>query len=152
MEICADQVLLLLGRLSLALLLGGLIGLEREHRHKPAGLRTHMLVSLGAALFILVPLSINCITPSQEALSRTIQGVASGIGFLGAGEILHSQRQNEAGLERVHGLTSAASLWVSAALGVVAGTGQWRLGMMTVTLVLGVLVGAKYIEQWFRNL
>ncbi|NJR70470.1 MAG: MgtC/SapB family protein [Synechococcales cyanobacterium CRU_2_2] len=149
MNICPDQSLLLLGRLSLALLLGGIIGLEREHRRKPAGLRTHMLVSLGAALFVLVPLSFNCTAPSAEALSRALQGVATGVGFLGAGEILHGNR--EAGLNRIHGLTSAASLWISAALGVAAGTGQWRLGVIAVVLVLWVLVGVRRLERGVRD-
>lgn len=75
-------------RLVLAVFIGGVIGWDRQSRGKPAGLRTHMLVALGAALMVLIPMQISP-SPSPEAISRVVQGVATGIGFLGAGEILH---------------------------------------------------------------
>lgn len=102
-------------RLVSAAIAGAVIGWEREAKDKPAGLRTHMLVSLGAAIFVLVPILTGDISKSPDALSRTIQGIATGIGFLGAGEILHlSQSRTK---YRIRGLTSAAAIWISAALG-----------------------------------
>ncbi|MBW4440317.1 MAG: MgtC/SapB family protein [Plectolyngbya sp. WJT66-NPBG17] len=133
----------LLVRLGSALLAGGAIGWERQQRHKSAGLRTHMLVSLGAALFVLVPIEVS---GSAEGLSRTIQGVAAGVGFLGAGEILHRSRPNGRNQE-VKGLTSAASIWVTAALGITAGAGLWQLTVLGTLLTLLTLVGVKRLEQ-----
>jgi putative Mg2+ transporter-C (MgtC) family protein len=133
----------LLIRLALAILAGGTIGWDREQRHKAGGLRTHMLVSLGAALFVLVPLEIN---GSVEGLSRTIQGIATGVGFLGAGEILH-QSTPERRNPKIRGLTSAASIWVTAALGITAGAGLWQLTLLGTVLTLLILVGVKQVEQ-----
>ena len=98
-------------RLGAAVLVGGLIGWNRQISGKPAGLRTHMLVSLGAALIVLIPVQSNP-THSADGLSRAIQGVATGIGFLGAGEILHRPSAKGNG-ESVKGLTSAAALWTT---------------------------------------
>ncbi|TAD79075.1 MAG: MgtC/SapB family protein [Oscillatoriales cyanobacterium] len=122
----------LLTRLGLAILVGATIGIDRQLRHKPAGIRTHMLVSIGAALFALIPLELGA---SIEAVSRSIQGVATGVGFLGAGEILRQKGKTE----KVKGLTSAAAIWVAAALGFAAGCGLWALatwGSLLVFLVL----------------
>lgn len=130
-------------RLALAILAGGMIGWDREQRHKAGGLRTHMLVSLGAALFVLVPIEIN---GSVEGLSRTIQGIATGIGFLGAGEILHQSRPDQRNLQ-VKGLTSAASIWVTAALGITSGAGLWLLTLLGTVLTLLILIGVKQVEQ-----
>ena len=117
-------------RLLAAALVGGIVGLDREWRGKPAGLRTHALVSLGAALLVIViqrqPGGTNL---GADALSRVIQGLVTGIGFLGAGVILH----RPAG--RVTGLTSAALIWIAAAFGVAAGLGRWLE-----TLAGGVIV------------
>ena len=109
-----DEIVNVLVRLILAATLAGILGMERESQGKAAGLRTHMLVSLGAALFVLV------VTPLGAAgdVSRVIQGIAAGIGFIGAGSILkHVER------DRVTGLTTAASIWMTAAIGVTAGIG-----------------------------
>ncbi len=109
-----------------------------------------MLVSLGAALFVLIPLQIGP-DLSPDALSRTIQGVATGIGFLGAGEIFYfSSRAEDRPV--VKGLTSAAAIWVSAALGVVAGCGLWQMCLIGGVIILFILVGAKKLEQivWGR--
>ena len=125
-------------RLSIALLVGAIIGLERQIRHKPAGLRTHMLVSFGAALFVLIPLQISTAQEGRDAISRVIQGVAAGIGFLGAGEILRESQQ-ESNQAQVRGLTSAAAIWVCAALGVAAGCGLWQMGLIGAVLSLVVL-------------
>ena len=110
-----QQTIVVIVRLVTAGLLGGLLGAERESGGKPAGLRTHMLVALGAALFV--------VAPSQAGLavgdiSRIIQGVAAGIGFIGAGTILKLTEREE-----IKGLTTAASIWLTAAIGIAAGVG-----------------------------
>lgn len=130
-------------RLGLAIILGGAIGWDRETSGKSAGLRTHMLVSLGSALFILVPLQVGS---SEDSISRTIQGIATGIGFLGAGEIV--QQTVNSGKLKVKGLTSAASIWVTAAVGVLAGCGLWQTSIIATVMSLLILVVAKYLEQF----
>ena len=132
-------------RLVLALLVGGAIGFEREIRHKPAGLRTHMLVSFGSAILVLVPIELGIAQESSDALSRVIQGVAAGVGFLGGGEILH-QSQQDSGHVRVRGLTSAAAIWVSAALGIAAGCGLVALSVIGALMALFVLRVMKQLE------
>ena len=132
-------------RLTLALLVGGVIGWNRQAAGKPAGLRTHMLVSLGAALFVLIPLLASSST-SIDSLSRAIQGVATGVGFLGAGEILHKS-VNESNKLSVKGLTSAATIWVTAALGMIAGCGFWQLGLLSTLMALFILSVAKKVER-----
>ncbi len=132
-------------RLLLALFVGGAIGFEREIRHKPAGLRTHMLVSFGSAILVLVPIELGITQESADALSRVIQGIAAGVGFLGGGEILH-QSQQESGHIRVRGLTSAAAIWVSAALGIAAGCGLVPLSIIGALMALFVLRVLKQVE------
>ncbi|MBD2496445.1 MgtC/SapB family protein [Nostoc sp. FACHB-280] len=136
----------ILFRLCLALLFGAIIGIERQIRRKPAGLRTHILVSLGSALFTLIPLQTGISEPNPDALSRVIQGIAAGVGFLGAGEIIRESSQQSPRLE-VHGLTSAAAIWVSAALGIAAGCGLWQLGLIAALLTILVLNLFKKIEK-----
>ena len=114
-------------RLVVAAIAGGLIGLEREALHKPAGVRTHMLVSLGAALFVLATLSI-----IPDEVGRIMAGVATGIGFLGAGTIFRSK-------DHVKGLTTAASIWAVAAIGLTVGGGQYVLAIAATILVILVL-------------
>jgi putative Mg2+ transporter-C (MgtC) family protein len=133
-------------RLCIALLIGAIIGLEREVRHKPAGLRTHILVSLGSAIFTVIPLQADGSQFSNDALSRVIQGIAAGVGFLGAGEIVsHSSQQSQQ--FEVKGLTSAAAIWVSAALGIAAGCGLWQLGLIGAVLTFLVLNVFKRLEK-----
>jgi putative Mg2+ transporter-C (MgtC) family protein len=131
-------------RLGVATLLGAAAGLNRELRQKPAGLRTHALVSLGASLAALIGLMLSDMATTDEAgaASRVIQGVFAGIGFIGGGVILHRQ---EAGA--VEGLTTAALIWVVAAAGVAAGLGLWRSAAAAVALALVVLVGGDMIER-----
>jgi putative Mg2+ transporter-C (MgtC) family protein len=136
--------LTLLIRLSLALLAGSVIGWNRQSEGKPAGLRTHALVALGAALFVLIPLSVGS-APDVNALSRTIQGVATGIGFLGAGEIVyHGAPLKEQKV--VTGLTSAAAIWTCAALGMAAGCGLWQLCLLGTALSWLILFVGKRLE------
>lgn len=133
-------------RLSIALLAGGIIGLEREIRDKPAGLRTHMLVSFGSALFTLVPILIGDAQRSSDALARVIQGISAGIGFVGGGVILRESQASSEGF-KVRGLTSAAAVWVSAALGLAAGCGLWQLSVIAAGVTLVVLKVVKTIES-----
>ena len=129
---------------------GGIIGWERQLRHKPAGLRTHMLVSMGSALFVLLPLAMGKNERGLDAVERVIQGITAGIGFLGAGEILR-QSQQEIGKVEVHGLTSAAAIWVSAALGTAAGCGLWQLALIGALMSLFVLRVIKKLERRSRK-
>ena len=126
----AGQVTRILLRLTLAALLGGLLGIEREQKGKAAGVRTHMLVAMGAALFVLV--SQQAGMPSAD-LSRVVQGIIAGIGFLGAGTILKGGDE-----EKVKGLTTAAGIWLTAAIGVAAGMGREATAVLSTLLVLGI--------------
>ncbi|MEH2088082.1 MgtC/SapB family protein [Nostoc sp.] len=137
-------------RLCIALLIGAIIGLERQIRRKPAGLRTHMLVSLGSALFTLIIMQTGGLQASPDALSRVIQGIASGVGFLGAGEIVRQSSQESQQLE-IHGLTSAAAIWVSSALGIAAGCGLWQLGLISAMLTFLVLNVFKRFEKHHKK-
>lgn len=131
-------------RLTIAALLGGLVGLNRDLRHKPAGLRTHALVALGAAALTAATLTLDAGTGSMDvaAVSRTMQGIITGIGFLGAGVILH--RPDRQG---VHGLTTAATIWVVAVVGMVCGVGRWQLAVVLASLLLAILVFGGPIER-----
>ncbi|WP_224093058.1 MgtC/SapB family protein [Nostoc sp. MS1] len=136
----------LIFRLFLALLIGAIIGLERQLRHKPAGLRTHMLVSFGSAVFVLIPLQLATIQSHPDMISRVIQGIAAGVGFLGAGEIVRESSQESQRLE-IHGLTSAAAIWVSASLGIAAGCGLWQLGLVGAIMTFAILNLFKRLER-----
>ena len=122
-------------RLAAAMLLGAVIGLQRESVGAAAGLRTHMLVTLGAAVFVLAPLSVDM---SAEQVSRVIQGVATGIGFIGGGAVLKLAAERE-----ILGLTTAASIWLATAVGIAAGMGRLGLAAIVVALswVILALVG-----------
>ncbi|MDZ7951547.1 MgtC/SapB family protein [Nostoc sp. DedQUE09] len=137
-------------RLCIALLVGAIIGLERQIRRKPAGLRTHMLVSLGSALFTLIIMQTEGLQNSPDALSRVIQGIAAGVGFLGAGEIVRQSSQESQQLE-IHGLTSAAAIWVSSALGIAAGCGLWQLGLISAIVTFLVLNVFKRLEKHHKK-
>ena len=137
----------LLFRVLLAIAAGAAIGFDRQLRGKPAGLRTHILVSIGACLFVLVPLVLDGTT---DAVARVIQGVAAGIGFLGAGEILRVP-STEPSKARVHGLTSAAAIWVAAGLGAVAGCGLWRLSIIGCGGTLLALTVVRTLEHTLRR-
>jgi len=128
----------LLGRLLLAVFLGAVVGLERETVDKPAGLRTNLLVCLGSAVLILSLIQSGIGQASADGLSRGIQGIITGIGFVGGGAILKG--------DRVHGITSAATVWVSAVTGIVVSLGQWQLGLIVVGLTLFSLRVLKYFE------
>jgi putative Mg2+ transporter-C (MgtC) family protein len=118
-------------RLLLAALLGGLLGYEREHKGKAAGIRTHMLVAMGAALFVLVPQLAGM---QIGDMSRVIQGVVAGIGFLCAGAIIKHRDE-----ESVKGMTTAAGVWLTAAIGIACGLGHEAIAAMSTVLALVVL-------------
>jgi putative Mg2+ transporter-C (MgtC) family protein len=138
-----DHVLRVVIRLLLAIGMGGLVGLERVHDRKPAGLRTHMLVALGAAMFTLVPLEGGM---HMSDLSRVIQGVATGVGFLGAGTILQLREEH-----RIQGLTSAASIWLTAAAGMAVGAGWIWPALLGVILAWVILFGLLKVESFVRG-
>lgn len=121
-------------RLLIAAVLGGLLGFEREQRGKSAGIKTHMLVCIGAALFVLIPQQAGLV--SEADLSRVMQGIISGIGFLGAGAIL-KKGDDEKDLK---GLTTAAGIWLTAAIGVAAGLGRESSAILCTLLALMVLL------------
>jgi putative Mg2+ transporter-C (MgtC) family protein len=129
-----EEVARLTLRLIVALIVGGVIGLQRESTRKAAGLRTHMLVALGTALFVV---SVHESQFQADAMSRVIQGVITGIGFLGAGAILKLTQE-----QKIRGLTTAAGIWLTAAGGVAAGLGQFvpaLVGAALAWIVLSVL-------------
>ena len=127
----AGRVTRILLRLGLAALLGGLLGYEREIHGKAAGVRTHMLVALGSALFVLVP-ELAGVTDAD--LTRVVQGVIAGVGFLRAGSIIKSDRN-----EGVKGLTTAAGIWLTAAVGVACGVGRESTAVLSALLALAIL-------------
>ncbi|MEO5624928.1 MAG: MgtC/SapB family protein [Dokdonella sp.] len=142
-----DQITVTAIRLTLAVIVGGLIGLNRDLAHKPAGVRTHALVSLGTALMVLVVMPVGDDNARHyDALSRVIQGVLTGIGFLGAGVILRDPE-----MRHVSGLTTAATIWLTALLGVACGAGLYLT--VCIAIVLGGLVVAfgGRIERAFRR-
>ena len=126
-------------RLLLSAGLGMVVGLERLHAHKSAGLRTHMLVCMGAALFTVV--SIYGFSAAKTDPSRVAAGVVTGIGFLGAGAIIHTQ---DGGLR---GLTTASSIWAVAAIGLAAGTGMYIVASAATAIVLVILYVLKKVEK-----
>jgi len=126
-----EQITRILLRLLLAALLGGVLGYEREQQGKAAGIRTHMLVAMGAALFVLVPQQGGM---NVADMSRVIQGVIAGIGFLGAGAIIKNKSE-----ENVLGLTTAAGVWMTAAIGIACGLGREMTAVLSTLLALGIL-------------
>jgi len=126
----------LLQRLLLAAVLGSAIGLEREVRRKPAGLRTNILITLGAALFTVVSMTIG----GDGSGDRVAAQIVSGVGFLGAGAIIQSGRN-------VHGMTTAATIWVNAAIGMAAGAGEAAIAAGATAISVVVLAVLGPIER-----
>ncbi len=127
----AEDITRLCVRLTVAMLLGGLLGYQRESVGAAAGLRTHMLVSVGCALFVLIPLQAGM---EMTDLSRVLQGVTAGIGFLGAGAILKLTDENQ-----IVGLTTAASIWLTAAVGIAAGMGREGTAVVSAVFAFAIL-------------
>ena len=136
-------------RLGLAVVGGALVGLERELHDKPAGLRTNMLVALGAAGFVLTALaSTQLAAPGEGRLgfdpTRILQGIVGGIGFLGAGVIIHSSGD-------VQGITTAAAMWVVAAVGAACGFGHFDLAAAMVVACLAALYPLGYLQIYLEE-
>ncbi len=132
-------------RLGGAVLAGAILGINRDLHHKPAGLRTHSLVSLGSAVVVVAVASLP--GASADAVARVVQGLVTGVGFIGAGVILHHDAEN-----RVVGLTTAASIWVAAALGTACGAGFWTIVVLALVLTLAVLTLGGPIERAWQRL
>jgi putative Mg2+ transporter-C (MgtC) family protein len=127
----ASTITLITVRLVIAAVLGGILGYERELKGRSAGVRTHMLVAVGAALFVIGPLQSGM---EIGDLSRVLQGIVQGIGFLGAGAILVRSAQRQ-----VEGLTTAANIWATAGIGVIAGLGLEATAVLSTVIVLIIL-------------
>lgn len=134
----------IIGRLLLATLFGAVVGANRERQGKPAGVRTHALVSLGAAVFAIVGLLLGPDDPA--AASRILQGITAGIGFIGAGVIM---RRPE--VQDVQGLTTAAAIWLVAAVGVGVGVGLWQTSLTALALTLIVLGLGERVDRWIHK-
>jgi putative Mg2+ transporter-C (MgtC) family protein len=128
-------------RLALAAVLGGAVGLEREYHHKPAGLRTNMLIALGSALFSILSIELGAGTGSPDRIAAQ---VVTGIGFLGAGAILRSG-------DHIHGLTTAATIWVNAAIGMAAGLGSYTVATVAAAITFVVLALLPWMEKFVEN-
>ena len=139
-------------RLSIAVFIGGVVGWNRKLNEKPAGLRTHALVTLGAAIITISSLTLSngSVVAPADALSRVIQGIITGIGFLGGGLIIR-----DAVSIKVYDLTTAATVWCAASLGVICGLGYWRFvllssGMLLLILIIGGPL-EKHSVRWWRK-
>ena len=134
-----DRFVVVLLRVFAAVVLGAVVGIERERAGKPAGLRTHMLVSLGTAVVVIACQDIGM---SLDGLSRVIQGIVTGIGFIGAGTILNMNEERE-----IQGLTTAAGLWMTAAIGVAVGLGILGVAVIGTLVTVLILVLEHFIES-----
>jgi putative Mg2+ transporter-C (MgtC) family protein len=130
-------------RLLLAVILGGIVGFERERAGKAAGLRTHILVSLGAAVFVVAAMQAQM---GADAVSRIIQGLVTGIGFLGGGAIIKARDKSN-----VEGLTTAAGIWLTAGLGAAAGLGTAGIALLSAILAWVVLSSLYRLEKRIRG-
>lgn len=136
----AEQLTRLVVRLVIASFLGGLLGWQRERQGKEAGIRTHMLVAAGSALFVLVPMQGGM---DSDGISRVLQGLLAGVGFICAGSILKLPSE-----EQVRGLTTAAGIWMTAAIGMAAGLGRETTAVVAALLVLGILALEGPLARW----
>ena len=137
------QLIRVSARLLIAAVLGGWIGFERQRERKAAGLRTHILVAMGAALFAIAPLEAG-MTISDAG--RVFQGIATGIGFIGAGTILKLTEQQE-----IKGLTTAAGLWLTAAIGMAVGSGLLWIPILATFFAFVILSVLARAEDWMQR-
>ena len=135
-------------RLFSALVIGCIVGLDRNLHGKPTGMKTMGLVSLGASLVTMASMDFSLAHGghSADAVSRTIQGVITGIGFLGAGVIVRDRNT-----DHVRGLTTAASIWVTAALGIVCGIGSWQIAAIAMCMVLLLFLVGRPLEKMLHK-
>lgn len=143
MDIVLSEIAL---RLGVATVAAGAVGLNRDLHGKPIGVRTLGLVGLSAAVVVLLADGGIIHTTMSDATSRVIQGILTGIGFLGAGVIVHHEQG-----KRIHGLTSAACVWLTACIGIVCGAGQWRIVIVAGVLASLVLLLGRPIERLFHR-
>jgi putative Mg2+ transporter-C (MgtC) family protein len=139
----AESMIRLTVRLIVAMIFGAVIGIQRERAGKPAGLRTHMMVALGAAVFIMASGEFGM---NADSISRVIQGLVTGIGFLGAGAILKLYDKRA-----VEGLTTAAGIWITAALGVAVGLGRFGLALLATLLAWMTLSLVRQMEHMLNR-
>jgi putative Mg2+ transporter-C (MgtC) family protein len=142
----ADQLEIAL-RLCVAAIAGMAVGLNRDIHNKAIGMRTLGLVALGAAIVILSGSVYEGLHFAQDAVSRVVQGILTGLGFLGAGAIIKSRDGSE-----VHGLTTASTVWIAASLGVTAGLGAWFITVAGTIMTLLVLTFGKPLERMLTHL
>src|SRR5215510_11656507 len=133
----------ILSRLGAAAAVGGGIGVNRHLHHKSTGLRTLSLVACGSAGLVLAALHAAGTAPHVDAMSRVIQGIMTGVGFIGAGVIMRGQTD-----VKVHGLTTAAAVWITAALGVLCGMGEWKIIVVLAVIIALVLLTGGTVERW----
>jgi putative Mg2+ transporter-C (MgtC) family protein len=119
---------------------GAVIGLERELKHKPAGLRTNVLICLGAAIFTIIS---GRMAGGQDSITRIAAQIVTGVGFLGAGAVI----QDRGG---VHGLTTAATIWLVASIGMACGARLYFLALISTVLAIGVLLGLAQVDRYLR--
>lgn len=128
----------------MALVVGALLGYNREMHDKSAGLRTYILVSIGTALFTLIPIQLGIAQDSPGDFVRVIQGLVTGVGFIGGGVIWYHERKDKS---PVRGVTTAAGIWVSSALGLAAGCGLWQLVIVGTVLAWFTLSVLRTLEH-----
>jgi putative Mg2+ transporter-C (MgtC) family protein len=136
----------IVARIGSAAMIGGAIGLNRHLHHKSTGVRTLSLVASGSAALVLATLNGTDGTLHVDAMSRVIQGILTGLGFIGAGVIMRDQST-----EKVHGLTTAAAVWATAIIGVLCGTGAWRITIALGAVVAAVLLFGGPVERWWQT-
>jgi putative Mg2+ transporter-C (MgtC) family protein len=135
-------------RLGVATLAGGLIGLNRDLHGKPIGLKTLGLVGLATAMVVAAASPSGDATEISNAASRVMQGILTGIGFLGAGVIVRADTQHF----RVRGLTSAACTWLAACVGIACGVGQWRIVTVALVITFTLLIFGRRLERWLHHM
>lgn len=144
MDFLVNPQIRIIFQLLLAALLGGLVGFEREYRKRAAGLRTHSLVCLGATLFTIISLEAFVTWLDKAGVSfdpsRVVSAIVLGVGFIGAGLIIYRRF-------RIEGLTTAAGMWVVAAIGVAIGVQLYLVAIFAAFLTLGVLAGLRVLEE-----
>jgi putative Mg2+ transporter-C (MgtC) family protein len=135
-------------RILAATLIGAVLGVNRELRDKPAGIKTHALVSLGSALLIVTGIDLARIgaTLDSAAVTRVVQGIITGIGFLGGGVIMRQETSRS-----VSGLTTASTVWIAACLGIACGAGQWVIALVSMLATLIVLIVGDPLERLIRR-
>lgn len=147
MTLGTDELLIRLGAAALA---GTIVGLNRDLHNKPIGMRTLGLVALGSAIVVVSTIQFPGIADDPDAASRVIQGIIqglmTGIGFIGAGAILR-----DSNAQRVSGLTTATTVWIAAALGIACGLGAWRTAIAALVLSFALLLGLRWIERLFSG-